>query len=247
MASSWRSDHSQVGTWTHFLKQAYLVGTIGISALITHWYLTNKRSDLPVVQKKEFRLSYSLYALRSAFRFFYIQKERIIGNHELLISPLIIPITFFLPIYFANKAKIDTSIPELKEDEEDNEEGDTRKLESNIIHYLGIGLTVMGHIFSIVSEFQRRQFKLDKNNKGQLYTDGLNSLSRHPNYFGNILLYGGLSLFSRNIYMMLLPMITFAQYYYYHVPEIEEYLAKRYATQWPDYKERVKSLIPYVI
>ena len=46
------------------------------------------------------------------------------------------------------------------------------------------GLGLAGLAVELTSEIQRRSFKKDPANKGKLYTSGLNSLVRHPNYTG---------------------------------------------------------------
>ncbi|MBT5541641.1 MAG: DUF1295 domain-containing protein, partial [Gammaproteobacteria bacterium] len=46
----------------------------------------------------------------------------------------------------------------------------------------------------IIADNQKTQFKKDQNNQGRFITTGLWSWSQHPNYFGEIVLWFGLSL-----------------------------------------------------
>ena len=53
---------------------------------------------------------------------------------------------------------------------------------------------VSGDIFISVSDYQLSQFLKDINNKGRIMTTGLWRYSRHPNYFGEVSLWWGLSI-----------------------------------------------------
>lgn len=61
---------------------------------------------------------------------------------------------------------------------------------------VGIGAAIFGIGFAIeaAADRQLRLFKADPANHGRLYTGGLFAWSRHPNYFGEALLWWGLGL-----------------------------------------------------
>ena len=67
-------------------------------------------------------------------------------------------------------------------------------IELGILGYLGISLWLFGFIIEIIADNQKTQFKKDPNNQGRFITTGLWSWSQHPNYFGEIVLWFGLSL-----------------------------------------------------
>ena len=48
-----------------------------------------------------------------------------------------------------------------------------------------------GFVFEVVADVQKFAFKSDKSNKGKYIKHGLWSLSRHPNYFGEICMWFG--------------------------------------------------------
>ena len=61
---------------------------------------------------------------------------------------------------------------------------------------LGVMIWLIGFYFEVVGDRQLEQFKKNKQNKGKLLTDGLWSLTRHPNYFGEAICWWGIFLIS---------------------------------------------------
>ena len=57
-------------------------------------------------------------------------------------------------------------------------------------------LFVVGIVFEAVADWQKTVFKSDPQNAGRFIADGLWSVSRHPNYFGEVLLHIGITLFA---------------------------------------------------
>ena len=60
--------------------------------------------------------------------------------------------------------------------------------------YFGLVLWVAGFSFEVVADEQKRKFRLQSSNKDQFISTGLWSISRHPNYFGEILLWIGMAV-----------------------------------------------------
>lgn len=60
--------------------------------------------------------------------------------------------------------------------------------------WMGIALWALGFSWEAVADWQLLRFKSDPANKGKIMTSGLWRLSRHPNYFGEIVLWWGLWL-----------------------------------------------------
>ncbi|KAG1680722.1 hypothetical protein FOA52_008054 [Chlamydomonas sp. UWO 241] len=56
---------------------------------------------------------------------------------------------------------------------------------------LGVAIFSLGFGFEVVSDWQKDAFRSDPANKGRFITEGLWSTSRHPNYFGESLLWWG--------------------------------------------------------
>lgn len=59
---------------------------------------------------------------------------------------------------------------------------------------VGVVLWVAGFAIEIVADTQKSRFKADPANKGRFISTGLWSASRHPNYFGEIVLWIGVAL-----------------------------------------------------
>eukprot|EP00051_Salpingoeca_urceolata_P005642 m.75319 g.75319 ORF g.75319 m.75319 type:complete len:254 (+) comp14476_c1_seq2:412-1173(+) len=66
----------------------------------------------------------------------------------------------------------------------------------NNVAYAGWALWVIGFLFEAVADKQKTNFRAKPENKGRYITQGLWSISRHPNYFGEIVLWLGLWLAS---------------------------------------------------
>jgi len=64
--------------------------------------------------------------------------------------------------------------------------------------FLGIGgmIWVIGFLFEVIADEQKRRFRKKDSNRGQFITTGLWSISRHPNYFGEILIWIGMAVIS---------------------------------------------------
>ena len=58
--------------------------------------------------------------------------------------------------------------------------------------FLGLCLWLLGFFFESVSDFQLARFKANPRNKGKVMNQGLWAYSRHPNYFGESLIWWGI-------------------------------------------------------
>ena len=67
-------------------------------------------------------------------------------------------------------------------------------IEIGLMGYLGIGLWVFGFVIEVIADRQKTRFKNNPQNKGRFITTGIWSWSQHPNYFGEITLWFGLTL-----------------------------------------------------
>jgi steroid 5-alpha reductase family enzyme len=79
------------------------------------------------------------------------------------------------------------------------------KADFGLLGALGLFFWVMGFSVEVVADNQKTKFRSDPKNKDKFITTGLWSLSRHPNYVGEIMLWIGISI-------MALPVLTGYQY-----------------------------------
>ncbi|KAG6953768.1 hypothetical protein JG688_00012657 [Phytophthora aleatoria] len=59
---------------------------------------------------------------------------------------------------------------------------------------IGTTLWVVGYIIEVTADYQKTKFRLDKRNQDQFISSGLWGYSRHPNYFGEIMMWIGVFL-----------------------------------------------------
>jgi steroid 5-alpha reductase family enzyme len=119
--------------------------------------------------------------------------------------------------------------------------------------FAGAGVWLTGFAFEAVADDQKRRFRKDPANKGAFIRTGLWAWSRHPNYFGEILLWVGVAVIA-------LPALQGAQYLTLispvfvavllirisGVPMLEAAADKRWGGQeeYEAYKERTPVLAP---
>jgi steroid 5-alpha reductase family enzyme len=66
----------------------------------------------------------------------------------------------------------------------------------NALFYFGLGLYVLGFSTEIVADNQKSKFRSFPENRDKFITTGLWAKSRHPNYFGEIVLWTGIAVMS---------------------------------------------------
>jgi len=76
---------------------------------------------------------------------------------------------------------------------------------TNIFFYIGFILFLIGFNIEVIADSQKNTFRSLEENKDKFITTGLWAKSRHPNYFGEIMLWTGIALIA-------LPSLSGAQY-----------------------------------
>ena len=126
---------------------------------------------------------------------------------------------------------------------------------NDLFFYFGIVIWVFGFLFEIIADEQKRRFRVDGNNQEGFISSGLWSISRHPNYFGEIMLWIGMAIIA-------LPTLTGFQHVTLISPLfiyllltrisgvnlLEEQADKRWGhlDSYQDYKQNTSSLIPFI-
>lgn len=63
-----------------------------------------------------------------------------------------------------------------------------------LVGFVGMAVWAIGFVIEVVSDRQKRAFRQDPVNSGRFISTGLWAWSRHPNYFGEIVLWLGIAL-----------------------------------------------------
>jgi len=128
----------------------------------------------------------------------------------------------------------------------------TRK-DLDIFAILGFLLWVFGFAFEVIADSQKSRFNADPANKGKFIQTGLWSLSRHPNYFGEIVLWVGIAIIVVPVLQgwqwiaMISPIfVTFLLTRVSGIPPLEEKADKKWGGQedYETYKKNTPVLIP---
>ena len=64
---------------------------------------------------------------------------------------------------------------------------------TDLFFIIGLTIVIIGFIIEVVADMQKRKFRTNISNKGQFISSGLWSISRHPNYFGEMMIWVGMS------------------------------------------------------
>ena len=73
---------------------------------------------------------------------------------------------------------------------------ETESNELNILDYAAIAVWLVGFFFESVGDFQLMRFKKNPDNIGKVLQTGLWRYTRHPNYFGDTMIWWAFGLFS---------------------------------------------------
>ena len=125
---------------------------------------------------------------------------------------------------------------------------------NDLFLYIGLSIWSIGFVFELISDEQKRRFKNKPENKGRFISSGLWHLSRHPNYFGEITIWFGISIIS-------LPTLTGLQFVSLISPIFVYFLLTRISginlleqqadhkwgnsKEYQAYKKQTPSLIPF--
>jgi steroid 5-alpha reductase family enzyme len=129
--------------------------------------------------------------------------------------------------------------------------GQKAKLPGELIWLDGIGvlLWLVGFVFEALGDWQLSRFKADAANRGKVMDRGLWAYTRHPNYFGECLVWWGIFLISLtrlgNFWTIISPLtITFLLLKVSGVTLLERTIADR-RPGYREYKERISAFIPW--
>ena len=114
----------------------------------------------------------------------------------------------------------------------------------DVVDALGLALYLMGSYVGTASEYSRHIWKNRPENSGHMYTEGLFRYSRHINYFGDLLVFGGLAFLTRQLWTGIVPLVMGLNFALVIIPAHDAYLAMRYGSEFEEYAKRVPKLVP---
>lgn len=116
------------------------------------------------------------------------------------------------------------------------------------LDFVGLSLWLIGFLFEAIGDYQKNKFKKTKENAEKFCNIGLWNYTRHPNYFGEALLWWGIFLITINsvpfYYAVLGPL--FLNFLLVNVSGVAM-LEESYKTRegFEDYKMRTSRFIPW--
>ncbi|WP_045211344.1 DUF1295 domain-containing protein [Desulfonatronovibrio magnus] len=118
-----------------------------------------------------------------------------------------------------------------------------------IFDIMGALIWMTGFIIQVVGDTQLQMFKNNPDNKGRVMDQGLWGYSRHPNYFGESLMWWGLYLLVLQtpyaLWAIISPLIiTFLLLKVSGVAMTEQNISQR-RPEYNDYQQRVSAFIPW--
>jgi steroid 5-alpha reductase family enzyme len=116
------------------------------------------------------------------------------------------------------------------------------------LDFLALLCWSIGFYFESVSDYQLFRFLKNPANRGSVLQSGLWRYSRHPNYFGEIVMWWSIWLFALHspygLFTIIAPTaITFSLVFVTGIPWLEQAMASNPAYQ--EYKKRTSMLIPW--
>eukprot|EP01065_Artemidia_motanka_P010088 TRINITY_DN15293_c1_g1_i3.p1 TRINITY_DN15293_c1_g1~~TRINITY_DN15293_c1_g1_i3.p1 ORF type:complete len:348 (+),score=48.30 TRINITY_DN15293_c1_g1_i3:61-1044(+) len=119
--------------------------------------------------------------------------------------------------------------------------------EMTALDWAGSALWFVGFVFEAVGDWQLTNFKEDPTNKGKVMSSGLWSLTRHPNYLGNAMMWWGIGIISQSVPGQQLALVgpAFMNYLLTNVSGVAmlEKAMKR-KQGWSEYAQKTSSFLP---
>ena len=117
------------------------------------------------------------------------------------------------------------------------------------------GYWIFGFSIEVIADNQKSKFRLDEKNRNMFINEGLWSRSRHPNYFGEIMLWTGITIMSIPSFVGLNFLALFSPVFTYlllnHISGVRILEARGddkwgNLTEYQEYKKQTPKLIPKI-
>lgn len=120
--------------------------------------------------------------------------------------------------------------------------------ELSLLNIIGVLFWLIGFYFEVVGDKELRDFKNNIENKGKIMTEGLWKYARHPNYFGEALMWWGIFFIAisdiNEIVLIISPiLITLLLLFVSGVPLLEKKYKNR--EDFKEYSKRTNKFFPW--
>ena len=118
----------------------------------------------------------------------------------------------------------------------------------NYWHYVFFLLYLVGTSITLISEHQRRKWKVKNKTKDELYTKGLFKYARYINYFGETISQPSLWFLATGIWWISLIAFLYQLYdfSFVHIPKQEKYLLDKYGENFQKISKTINKFIPFI-
>ncbi len=118
-------------------------------------------------------------------------------------------------------------------------------LELKWISLIGVGIWLLGYFFEVMGDRQLKQHISKKT--GTLLTTGLWKITRHPNYFGESVMWWGLFIFAwlngAPFYLVYSPIVITYVLVAISTPMLEKQMSER--SEWAEYAKKTPMFVPF--
>lgn len=130
------------------------------------------------------------------------------------------------------------------------------EVQMNIFDMVGIVVWLIGFGFEAIADLQKSKFNANPQNRGKFINIGLWSISRHPNYFGEIVIWIGIAIISfqalegaRYITLLSPVFVALLITQISGLPILEKLADERWGGQaeYEEYKQKTPVLIPTIL
>jgi steroid 5-alpha reductase family enzyme len=125
----------------------------------------------------------------------------------------------------------------------------------DVLAFVGLGVWVMGLSIESLSDYQKGRFKADNANKNKWIDSGIWHYSRHPNYFGEIIIWIGVYIFcfsalsnlQRYIGLVSPAAIIILLLFVSGVPALEKSAERKWGSnpKYREYRDKTNLIIPF--
>ncbi|MFT3901603.1 MAG: isoprenylcysteine carboxylmethyltransferase family protein [Niabella sp.] len=120
---------------------------------------------------------------------------------------------------------------------------------TNLVGFIGLSISIIGAIIACISRYKLGKnwsLSVQRKENHQLIQDGVYKFVRHPIYTGLLLLFIGNAIIVGDYRAIIAVLIVFVSLWL-KLKREEKLLTKTFGTEYTEYKNQSKALIPYLL